>query len=411
MPLYSTSSATGSYSGSSALGYNRIVVNGDNVTGPNAIESGLYLEQDFGGTGTQGSRSAINIRSVQIGPYDSGLTGFQNAQVGATIAAVSSYNDGGTSSAPAGYIWALNTVTTLNSGATYKQGMLGYEVDMNLESGASSNTKVGISVGSSAADTAQGGLFDAAFLVRQADTSAAPGWANGYSVGDSGEAFPLASSNGEAFSVNRQTLSSTLTILKQPVGVRGVDLFDASWSDRSWLSRNISMYDSGDIRVGSADFEMTTTGAALDSHLYKLSGVTVTSGGAGCFVGWNLEDKSTGTVLTVTACSGSAIASGGLSITTPGVVASSPPTSISFAMPNGGTNAVVATTWTLANSLQLNPSGGAITMGGQVTLASSTTGAGAQTFTNSPCTGLTTERWVPISITGQSGTFYVPACQ
>lgn len=46
-----------------------------------------------------------------------------------------------------------------------------------------------------------------------------------------------------------------------------------------------------------------------------------------------------------------------------------------------------------------------------ITFASSTTGAGTQTFTNSPCTGLTTEQWIPVAITGQTGTWYVPACQ
>lgn len=47
-----------------------------------------------------------------------------------------------------------------------------------------------------------------------------------------------------------------------------------------------------------------------------------------------------------------------------------------------------------------------------LTLASSTTGAGTQTFTNSPCTGsLTTERWIGVAITGQSGAWYIPACQ
>ena len=42
---------------------------------------------------------------------------------------------------------------------------------------------------------------------------------------------------------------------------------------------------------------------------------------------------------------------------------------------------------------------------------SSSTGAGTETFTNSPCTGLTTEQWIPVEITGQTGTWYVPACQ
>lgn len=42
---------------------------------------------------------------------------------------------------------------------------------------------------------------------------------------------------------------------------------------------------------------------------------------------------------------------------------------------------------------------------------SSSTGAGTQTLTNSPCTGLTTEQWIPVEITGQTGKWYVPACQ
>jgi hypothetical protein len=42
---------------------------------------------------------------------------------------------------------------------------------------------------------------------------------------------------------------------------------------------------------------------------------------------------------------------------------------------------------------------------------SSTTGAGTQTFLNSPCTGLTTEQWIPVQITGQTGPWYIAACQ
>lgn len=42
---------------------------------------------------------------------------------------------------------------------------------------------------------------------------------------------------------------------------------------------------------------------------------------------------------------------------------------------------------------------------------SSSTGAGTETFTNSPCTGLTTEQWIPVQVTGQTGTWFVPACQ
>jgi hypothetical protein len=42
---------------------------------------------------------------------------------------------------------------------------------------------------------------------------------------------------------------------------------------------------------------------------------------------------------------------------------------------------------------------------------SSTTGGSTQTYTNSPCTGTTTAQWVPVQIVGQTGTWYLAACQ
>lgn len=41
-----------------------------------------------------------------------------------------------------------------------------------------------------------------------------------------------------------------------------------------------------------------------------------------------------------------------------------------------------------------------------------TTGSGTQTFTNSPCTGTTSEQWIPVQIYGTAGgNYYIPACQ
>lgn len=54
---------------------------------------------------------------------------------------------------------------------------------------------------------------------------------------------------------------------------------------------------------------------------------------------------------------------------------------------------------------------GVLTLSAQPAFASSSTGSGTQTFVNSPCTGLTTAKWIPVTITGQSGTWNIPACQ
>lgn len=81
-----------------------------------------------------------------------------------------------------------------------------------------------------------------------------------------------------------------------------------------------------------------------------------------------------------------------------------------FKAPAAGTNVTLSAAYALGADSAYVGSGG-LTLAAAITLASSTTGAGTETFTNSPCTGLTTEQWVPVKITGQTGTWYVPACQ
>lgn len=56
---------------------------------------------------------------------------------------------------------------------------------------------------------------------------------------------------------------------------------------------------------------------------------------------------------------------------------------------------ITSQTFTLATSIQFQ---------------NSTTGASTQTFTNSPCSALTTERWIPVKITGLTSSFFIPAC-
>lgn len=65
------------------------------------------------------------------------------------------------------------------------------------------------------------------------------------------------------------------------------------------------------------------------------------------------------------------------------------------------------TTMTVANTTTL----ASLTLTSTPTLPASTTGAGTQTFTNSPCSGLTSEKWIGVQIKGQTGNWFIPACQ
>lgn len=49
-------------------------------------------------------------------------------------------------------------------------------------------------------------------------------------------------------------------------------------------------------------------------------------------------------------------------------------------------------------------------LGGTPQFQQFSTGASTQTFTNSPCSALTTERWLKVKIVGSTSQFFVPAC-
>lgn len=165
----------------------------------------------------------------------------------------------------------------------------------------------------------------------------------------------------------------------------------------------------------------TSNGLTIDITRQGLTALTVTAGGANWAVGmqWKANDGSYGTVATVTS---GAIAT--VNIVIPSYV-TSPPGSVTLT-PLGANPALVTATGTVvtptpatATPTYAAASSPAVVLGGSATVtmantvkfATSTTGAGTQTLTNSPCTGLTTEKWIPVTITGQSGTWFVPACQ
>ena len=78
---------------------------------------------------------------------------------------------------------------------------------------------------------------------------------------------------------------------------------------------------------------------------------------------------------------------------------------------NTAGNWVTAWGTTPSTSNQAVGIAGTLTLGALLTFQLSTTGSSSQTYTNSPCTNTTTAHWIPVGITGQSGTFYLAACQ
>lgn len=193
MALYTTHSAVGSYTGTSAFGHNRVVVSADTVDASSMIGtiSALKVNHNFGGGSCVGSRSAIDVTSRSTGAYDAGAAGFQIAQLSATFTSRADVSQGGTSGARRGGVWALNTNCIINTAASYYAAIYGAELDMNCAAGTNPGEKFGLAIYSSGDDKAQGVVADVAVLVAQAPTSTA-GWRHAFALGrGQNTLFPL----------------------------------------------------------------------------------------------------------------------------------------------------------------------------------------------------------------------------
>jgi hypothetical protein len=222
-----------------------------------------------------------------------------------------------------------------------------------------------------------------------------------------------------------------------PTAAGGIDFRQAAFSGAgftgggfAWASPGSEIDQSGNIQSQFALLTTGATGEVLDVNEEEAGATaTVQSGGSGVVGGVIFFDQYGGLYKVATLSGGAAQT---VTVITrawaPAGALPSNPVSVNCWAPIAATACSGVTlnlTWALANSgspslgigtgsataINIGNSGSTTTFAGTLKLASSTTGSGIQTFTNSPCTGLTTEKWVPVQISGQSGTWYVPACQ
>jgi hypothetical protein len=159
---------------------------------------------------------------------------------------------------------------------------------------------------------------------------------------------------------------------------------------------------SADVFVGFQTGKAVTT-AASNTFLGFEAGLAVTTGGTNTIIGAVVSGT------TLTTGTGNIIIGSGNATSTCDTAASN--TSNTFALCGPTASPFLSATATSTPSSSILTIAGTTVFGGQITLASSTTGATTQTYTNGPCTtSATTAQWIPVSITGQSGTFYIAAC-
>lgn len=350
--LLITQSLAGSSGFPAGDAMNLVDISSDNAAlgGAEQYLNHFEVSATIGGSSMKGGRSTLASFLTMTAPSSaSNLT--RNYQA-ATFGAKASSGDNGTDTGAGalGAIFGSAPYAQLLTGATNWAEVSGEIIAVGIQTGASSHNKYGLHIAYLADDAVQGAGYDA-MIALSGSAGMTAGGKNGILIGDMDGAAPLSTSACIFCTTGTGTVG------------KGVDL---------------SGYTISGVAFASTGFSVKN--GAINTSTLNVQG----AGSLSLASGYNAQIQTT-TNANLLIGPGSFFSSSG----------------IALLAENDALNAVQP----------INLVGSTIIIQGAFQLGSSTTGSSTQTFTNSPCSTLTTERWVPIGITGQSGTWYIPTCQ
>ncbi len=238
---------------------NLFQANSDTVNAPSSF-SILTIADSVGGSLAYGPRSALNA-SVGV----NSTTGNAAKNSGVSYVAISgsaigNANDGGIPGSENSVVFGANIVAVLGPAASYWQGAVGTEFDINLAAGSSALDKIGVDIAQinspNGGDAVQGSRTDAALLFgNQALTQThTVGWKNVIQFGGK-QAIPPCS----------YTLPCTLIFAQPPtLGSVGENVFNATNGiDFSLVTFTGNSWNDGHVAFNAAGAANLNAGTAL----------------------------------------------------------------------------------------------------------------------------------------------------
>lgn len=421
---------TGASTNSGPSIFNMIIQSDNLAASGAAAPRGFVLNWNFGGLAmTQG-----RIPMLVIMNQTDQVTAQSNIMEGIQISSIACCSWGGTgltNTTASGTMEPFNTFIHYSCSApgpttcaTNMRGGGAFELDFTFDNGTTFRTMVGLlftRIGQGANESAgQGAVTDSGIIF--ADDSTTTGhWLNLFSVGSRNSDRPLDTTKGRIIYAENGASYQAFPL----VGLDAFNVINGTFSGNVLLSRNTAIDGSGNWRLGTAYQTFSAaSGLTIDASGYEgrpeTTSLTVVNGGA------NWSPSAGGIQSYATdSCNGSYALTTSSGVVTAATVmrvaycASDPGDTVTL-IPDPDSASYGPTATTVTNPHTLAGSGSpvvklggiaTIEMANTVKFATSSTGAGTQTYTNSPCSGLTTEKWIPVTITGQTGTWYVPACQ
>lgn len=175
--------------------YNTLGTVGDNVNTTGTLGPGadlFYLGFNVGGASMTGNRTTlvpqINVQATTNN--HSSNTVFYTASAPLATANV---NDNGIMGNGQGNLFAENPYAQLRTGATFWNSIVGAEIDVGVQTGASTSYKIGMKIVQLVDDAVSGTTEDYAFGFNNQASGTAPGWTNGIVFGSQQGWWPMKS--------------------------------------------------------------------------------------------------------------------------------------------------------------------------------------------------------------------------
>lgn len=230
---------------------NRMVVASDSVSAPDYLST-LRILHACGGSGNAGGRVGIFSQVAVVDVVNPGTSTSNTDTVGGHFGGYSTSNQGGNGTigvatnpdtAFKGKLTGANPQVWLASGATHYRAITGQEINIDVRSGASAFSKIGLFIVKTTIDAVQGSEDDVAIAL--SDQATVSAWKTGISFGVSWGKWPFNS-------------SSTLIGAKKAVyptdgpettinAAYGVDLRPVTFATAAFASTGFSVDPDGDV--------------------------------------------------------------------------------------------------------------------------------------------------------------------
>lgn len=252
------------YTGTLASGVNgnlwNITSDDATITGSNFL-NGVTVQHQFGGSNMQGGRQALFATARQTAA--SNASNANRCYVGAALTVFSNTGDGGTgltSTTAKGQYFGFNPVVTLANGAENAYDACAGEVNVSVETGASTYYKAGLRICSLGSDKVQGVASDAQLSLT--NQPGAVGWKNAITLSDESGQYPL---------------TATGTVLNAYNGTfaTGIDFSQCTISSAAFKSPSFIVAGNGRTVIGTTSAVIASSGAT--NPLLQVHGTTSSS--------------------------------------------------------------------------------------------------------------------------------------